>query len=149
MRRSAFQSKLIRVGGVEARLRPNEREEPETIEVTGEPMSKKASVVVPFGSKLPASPNPVAADPGTIMTTWPEYLVDAFQRSVLFLDLLRQRGNEEIEITSRPMATVLRFDHQVLMSGLSFPRPINFALSRIVPPDGRRDRSAQTPGCRG
>ncbi len=26
---------------------------------------------------------------------------------VLFLDLLRQRGNEEIEITSRPMATVL------------------------------------------
>ena len=46
-----------------------------------------------------------------LMTSWPEYMVDAFQRSVLFLDLLRQCGNEEIEITSRPMATVLRFDH--------------------------------------
>ena len=70
------------------------------------------------------------------MTSWPEYMVDAFQRSVLFLDLLRQRGNEEIEITSRPMATVLRFDHEVLMSGRSLPRPINYALSRIVPPPG-------------
>ena len=50
---------------------------------------------------------------GNSMTAWPEYMVDAFQRSVLFLDLLRQRGNEEIEITSRPMATVLRFDHEV------------------------------------
>ena len=30
----------------------------------------------------------------------------------LFLDLPRQRGNEEIEITSRPTANVLRFDHE-------------------------------------
>ena len=63
-------------------------------------------------------------------------MVDAFQRSVLFLDLLRQRGNEEIEITSRPMATVLSFGHEVLMSGQSLPRPINYSLSRIVPPPG-------------
>ena len=65
-------------------------------------------------------------------------MIDAFQRSILFLDLLRQRGNEEIEITSRPMATVLRFDHEVLMSGRSLPRPINYALSRVVPPPGSR-----------
>ncbi|MGA9599344.1 MAG: DUF3141 domain-containing protein, partial [Methylocystis sp.] len=64
------------------------------------------------------------------MTALPEYMVDAFQRSVLFLDLLRQRGDEQIEITSRPMATVLRFDHEVLMSGRSLPRPMNYALSR-------------------
>jgi Protein of unknown function (DUF3141) len=63
-------------------------------------------------------------------------MVDAFQRSVLFLDVLRQRGNEEIEITSRPLATVLRFDHEVLMDGRSLPRPINYSLSRIVPPAG-------------
>ena len=70
------------------------------------------------------------------MAPGPEYMVDALQRCVLFLDLLRKRGNEEIEITSRPMATVLRFDHEVLMSGRSLPRPINYALSRIVPPPG-------------
>ena len=46
------------------------------------------------------------------MTSWPDHMVDAFQRGVLFLDLLRQRGNEESEIISRPVATVLRFDHE-------------------------------------
>jgi hypothetical protein len=63
-------------------------------------------------------------------------MVDAFQRSVLFLELLRRRGNEQAEITSRPMATVLRFDHEVLLSGHSLPRPMNYSLSRIVPPAG-------------
>jgi len=63
-------------------------------------------------------------------------MVDALQRSILFLDLLRQRGDEEIEITSRPLATVLSFGHEVLMDGRSLPRPMNYTLSRIVPPPG-------------
>jgi hypothetical protein len=72
-------------------------------------------------------------------------MVDAFRRSVLFLDLLRQRGNEEIEITSLPMATALRLDHEVLMSGRSLPRPIN-SRSRA---SCRRQASRQTraSGC--
>ena len=55
---------------------------------------------------------------------------------MLFLDLLRRRGNEEIEIASRPMATVLSFGHEVLMDGRSLARPINYTLSRILPPPG-------------
>jgi len=43
-----------------------------------------------------------AVTPSGVLANWPDYLIDALQRSVLFLDLLRQRGNEEIEITSRP-----------------------------------------------
>ncbi|MBU3887868.1 DUF3141 domain-containing protein [Methylosinus sp. KRF6] len=62
-----------------------------------------------------------------------DYLVDAWQRSILFLDILRRRGNEQEEMASRPMATVLAFDHEVLMSGRSLPRPINYSLSRIAP----------------
>ena len=73
---------------------------------------------------------------GRALNSWPEFMVDALQRGVLFLELLRERGNDEIEITSRPMATVLLFDHEVLMSGRSLKRPINYALSRIVPPAG-------------
>ncbi len=73
---------------------------------------------------------------GRALNSWPEFMVDALQRGVLFLELLRERGNDEIEITSRPMATVLLFDHEVLMSGRSLKRPINYALSRIVPPPG-------------
>jgi hypothetical protein len=68
------------------------------------------------------------------MTAWPHYVIDALQRSALFLDLLRRRGNEQIEITSRPLATVLHFDHEILMDGRSLKRPINYSLSRIVPP---------------
>jgi uncharacterized protein DUF3141 len=85
---------------------------------------------------LSTPPNAIAACFGGASMAWPAYMVDALQRSVLFLDLLRQRGNEEIEITSRPMATVLRFGHEMLMDGRSLPRPINYALSRIVPPPG-------------
>ncbi len=81
---------------------------------------KSASAKSPLGLKLLAFPKLSAPFSGNFMTSWPEYMVDAFQRSVLFLDLQRQRGNEEIDITSRPMATVLRFDHEVLMSGRSW-----------------------------
>ena len=88
-------------------------------------MSKAAPAKSALGPQLP---NPFVTAPGNMMTAWPEYVVDAFQRSVLFLDLLRQRGNEEIEITSRPLATVLSFGHEELMDGRSLPRPMNYTL---------------------
>jgi hypothetical protein len=73
---------------------------------------------------------------GQITIEWSEYLIDAFQRQVIFLDLLRRRGNAAIDMQSQPMATVLRFDHEVIMSGTSLPRPMNYALSRIIAPLG-------------
>jgi hypothetical protein len=51
-----------------------------------------------------------AASFGGGAALWSDYLTDAYQRSILFLDLLRWRGNEEVVITARPTATVLRFD---------------------------------------
>ena len=86
------------------------------METRDERMSKEPSVVSPAGQGTPP-PIQFALDAGHGMTTWPDYMVDAFQRSILFLDLLRQRGDEEIEITSRPTATVLSFGHDVLMDG--------------------------------
>jgi Protein of unknown function (DUF3141) len=93
-------------------------------------------VASPHDTQSVEMPHRSAATASNCMTVWPEYMVDALQRSVLFLDLLRRRGNEEIEITSRPMATVLRFRHDVLIDGRSLSRPINYTLSRIVPPPG-------------
>lgn len=66
----------------------------------------------------------------------PEYLLDAFQRSVLFLELMRERGNKQVAMESTPAATVLRFEHEILISGRSLRRPINYYLARIVPPAG-------------
>ncbi|QTL02542.1 DUF3141 domain-containing protein [Aquabacter sp. L1I39] len=65
-----------------------------------------------------------------------DYLQDSWQRSILFADLMRQRGNQQEEITSRPTATVLSFDHEVIASGHALPRPINYSLTRIIPPPG-------------
>ena len=65
-----------------------------------------------------------------------EYLTDAYQRTFLFLDILRQRGDQQAVMTSQPNATVLRFKHEEIMSGRALARPINYSLARIVPPEG-------------
>ncbi|SAK64878.1 PHB de-polymerase domain-containing protein [Caballeronia catudaia] len=64
------------------------------------------------------------------------YAVDILQRSVLFWDTLRQRGNNFIEQTRRGLEPVLHFAHEMLIDGRTFARPVNYALLRIVPPEG-------------
>jgi hypothetical protein len=86
------------------------------------------------GVAAPTAPPDAAAAMGALAG----YMTDAWQRTILLLDILRQRGNEQAEITSREMATVLTFDHEILMSGASLRRPINYSLARIVPPEGVR-----------
>ena len=103
---------------------------------TSEASLKAVSSVSPVDPGLPTLPSNFAVAPGNVAAAWTEYLVDAFQRGVLFLELLRRRGNAEIEITSRPTATVLRFDNEVVMSGRSLSRPMNYMLLRILPPAG-------------
>lgn len=101
--------------------------------------SKETATTVMEGTGPPTA-LPEGLDPpmplGSGALAGPQYLVDLLQRSVLFLDLLRQRGNEEADITSRPLATVLRYKHELLMSGLTLKRPMNYSLYRIVPPPG-------------
>ena len=65
-----------------------------------------------------------------------DYVVDAAERSVLMMDILRERGNEQADMTSRPLATVLSFGHEILVSGKGLKRPINYSLARVVPPAG-------------
>jgi pimeloyl-ACP methyl ester carboxylesterase len=65
-----------------------------------------------------------------------EYLGDAAQRSVLFWDVLRQRGNQYQEHIAQTAPNVLSFDYELVMHGRQLPRPVNYGLVRIVPPDG-------------
>ena len=81
-------------------------------------------------------PGAKAVDPSAAVTALRDYLVDAAERTVLFLDILRERGNEQADMTTRPLATVLTFGHEILVSGSGLKRPINYSLSRIVPPEG-------------
>jgi pimeloyl-ACP methyl ester carboxylesterase len=65
-----------------------------------------------------------------------QYCVDLAQRAVLFWDTLRQRGNSylEHEIAGKP--PLLHFDYETVLDARSFERPVNYALLRIVPPEG-------------
>ncbi len=65
-----------------------------------------------------------------------EYATDFWQRSILFLDILRQSGNQQAEMTSRPINAVLGYDHEVILRGTNLPRPVNYGLVRVVPPRG-------------
>jgi pimeloyl-ACP methyl ester carboxylesterase len=65
-----------------------------------------------------------------------EYAVDFAQRSALFWDTLRQRGNNWIAHEEAGKPPVLAYEYEVLADGRSFERPVNHALVRIVPPRG-------------
>ena len=65
-----------------------------------------------------------------------EYWLDAWQRSILFLDVLRERGNTYREQTEKLAPNVLNFSAEVICDGRTLARPVNYALVRIVPPAG-------------
>jgi hypothetical protein len=62
------------------------------------------------------------------------YIQDAFERSVLFLDVLRRRGNGYLEQSNRTAPHVLKFEFDLLVDGRKLPKPVNYALVRIIPP---------------
>ncbi|MGL4441806.1 MAG: DUF3141 domain-containing protein, partial [Bosea sp. (in: a-proteobacteria)] len=64
------------------------------------------------------------------------YVTDASQRSVLTLDVLRQRGNDFIENEAKGTPPVLDFAFETMIDGKDLPRPVNYSLVRIVPPAG-------------
>jgi hypothetical protein len=65
-----------------------------------------------------------------------DYWVDAWQRGVLFLDVLRQRGNNAREHNARTVPHVLTFEAELVLDGRTLPRPVNYGLARIRPPAG-------------
>ena len=76
------------------------------------------SVMSPFGIFAPAV----------------EYMIDAAQRSVLFWDVMRQRGNQYREHLAESAPHVLDYEAELLVDGRRLDRPVNYALARIVPP---------------
>jgi pimeloyl-ACP methyl ester carboxylesterase len=74
-----------------------------------------------------------AADP---VTAWATYATDCFQRGVLFWDTLRQRGNTWVEHERAGKPPLLDYHYEMIVDGRKLARPVNYALLRIIPPDG-------------
>ena len=85
------------------------------------------------------------------MQNWPdvravqEYWLDAWQRSVLFLDILRQRGNTYLEHGAKEVPHVLTFQAELVRDGRTLARPVNYALARIIPPPDVRIDPTKAP----
>ena len=87
-----------------------------------------------------------------------EYMMDASQRSVLFLDVMRRRGDQYREHVAQTAPHVLQYAAELIIDGRKLDEPVNYALVRIIPPKGveidlepaaiRRGRSARRPWSR-
>ncbi len=65
-----------------------------------------------------------------------EYMIDAGQRSVLFLDVMRQRGNQYRDHLAETVPHVLDYSVELVIDGRTLERPTNYGLVRVVPPKG-------------
>ncbi|MCP4114486.1 MAG: DUF3141 domain-containing protein [Desulfobacteraceae bacterium] len=81
-------------------------------------------------------PSTEASDRTLFSDAW-EYFDDAWQRSILFMDVLRKRGDIYHDHMAKGNPPVLTFDYDVVMDGRTFDRPVNFLLAKI------RDRRKQ------
>jgi hypothetical protein len=74
-----------------------------------------------------------------------EYWLDACQRSVLYLDVLRERGNTFFEQGAKEIPNVLSFKGKLVRDGRTLERPVNYVLVCIDPTPGTRIDSAKAP----
>ena len=78
---------------------------------------------------------PVPWTPALVNDAW-GYWLDAFQRGVLFLDVMRQRSQHREEHIAKVAPHVLKFGAELIMDGRTLPRPVNYVLVRVTPPAG-------------
>jgi hypothetical protein len=67
-----------------------------------------------------------------------DYWLDACQRSILFMEILRERGNGYLAHQASKAPNVLTFGAELVRDGRTLPRPVNYLLVRIRPPEGVR-----------
>lgn len=65
-----------------------------------------------------------------------DYWRDSVERSVLYFDVMRERGNQYLEHMEQTKPSVLGFNTEVLMDGRTLPRPTNYELLRVLPHEG-------------
>ena len=65
-----------------------------------------------------------------------DYIRDATERTVLTLDVLRERGNADIAHEANGTPPVLIYDYDVVVDAKTLPRPTNYLLLKITPPEG-------------
>lgn len=65
-----------------------------------------------------------------------DYWRDGLERSILYWDVMRQRGNQYLEHMEQTKPNVLGFKTEVVMDGRELEHPTNYELLRVLPPEG-------------
>jgi hypothetical protein len=65
-----------------------------------------------------------------------DYIIDLSQRTILFWDVMRERGNGYRKHMAKTVPHVLRYQAELVVDGRTLDRPVNYGLVRIVPPEG-------------
>lgn len=68
---------------------------------------------------------------GALDAAW-RYYIDSVQRGVLFLDVLRERGDNMLAHERAGQPPLLDFDHELVLDARTFNKPANYALLRIT-----------------
>jgi len=84
--------------------------------------------------KRPSPPQPeptsAALRAVSVSEAW-KYQCDFWQRSILFLDTLRERGNNMLEHEKAGLPPLLHFQYETVLDARQFEHPANYALLKI------------------
>lgn len=89
-----------------------------------------------FKASLRDLQDSMVANPTALTVAWSDYLRDVGERSVLTLDALRKRGDIFLDHEAAGTPPVLIYDYDIVVDGEKLPRPCNYLLLRIHPPEG-------------
>ena len=82
---------------------------------------------------------------GDVQNAWFAYAIDTMQRSILFWDAMRQRGNIYLEHRAQGEPPILDFAYEIVLDARTFSRPANYALLRVLPKPGMTVDSGKRP----
>ncbi|MCX5465938.1 DUF3141 domain-containing protein [Alcaligenes parafaecalis] len=86
-----------------------------------------------------------AWSPWNLGQTVSSYFVDAWQRAILYADIERQVGDQYQAQRKVEVPNVLNFPAELVMSGLTLPRPVNYLMVRILAPEDQPTDPSKRP----
>src|SRR3954447_2297981 len=81
-------------------------------------------------------PGPAATSPFGPFASAVSYAIDTAQRTAMFWDVMRERGNQYREHLAETAPHGPGLGGEVVLGGWTFGWSVNYALARIVPPTG-------------
>ncbi|MBD9529818.1 DUF3141 domain-containing protein [Paracoccus sp. PAR01] len=93
-----------------------------------------------------SKPSPTPTEPAwALPSAAAAYMIDAWQRSVLYMDVMRERSEQYREHAAQDIPHVLDYKAELILDGRSFERPVNYLMGRILPVPGNEPDPRKRP----